>query len=71
MSDVQLLKRPPSDLADRLRELADQADSGKLTDFVCAYCVENGYDFVYGASLHGCVVMASMLWQACMDRLRR
>lgn len=69
--NITAIKRPATDLSNRLRELADLADSGKLTDFVCAYVVDNGYDFVYGASLHSCIVMASMLWQSCVDRIRR
>lgn len=71
MNTITSLKRPPSDLAEKLREMADMADRGDLTDFVCAYCVSNGYDFVYGSSLHSCLVMAAMLEQNCIDRMRK
>lgn len=69
--EVVAIKRPPYDLAARLRELADQADAGKLTEFVCAGTVNDGYEFVYGASLQNCLVLAAMLQQNCVDRMRR
>ena len=43
--EIVALKRPPSDLADRLRELADQADQGRLTGAVIAY-ISDGMAFV-------------------------
>ena len=69
--EIVALKRPPSDLAARLRELADQADAGRLTEDVIAYVSDECYEFTYGASLSQCVVMASLLHQNCVDRMRR
>ena len=71
MSSVVLaLIRPPSDLAERLRELADQVDAGRLTDAIVAYVSDGNYDFIYGASLHQCIVLSSLLNQNCIDRTR-
>ncbi len=67
---VVAIKKPPNDLSKQLRALADQADAGSLTDMVLAYCVDGGYEFLYAASLHNCLVMAAMLNQNCIDRMR-
>ena len=63
--------RAPSDLSRILREMADAVDRGEITDFVGVTVNGGAYDFHYAASLHSCLVMASMLWQNCVDRMRR
>ena len=68
--EIVALKRPPSDLAARFRELADQADAGRLTEAVIAYVSDGSYEFTYGASLSPCLVLASLLHQNCLDRMR-
>ena len=68
--EIVALKRPPSDLAARFRELADQADAGRLTEAVIAYTADECYQFTYGASLSSCLVLSSLLHQNCLDRMR-
>ena len=73
MSEPTPLKvaiRPPSDLSKGLRELADLVDRGIVTEFVGAYCENGHYAFWYGASLHSCVVLSTLLQQNCVDRMR-
>jgi hypothetical protein len=65
------IKSAPSDLGKTLRALADQADRGELTDFVGTYVANDGYSFVHASSLSQELTMATMLWQRCIDRLRR
>jgi len=63
--------RAPSDLADKLRALADEVDRGHITDFV-SVSVENGrYSFLYGASLAESLIMANLLLCECQDRMRK
>ena len=69
--EIVALKRAPSDLAVRFRELAEQADDGRLTDAVIAYVSGDCYEFTYGASLSLCIVLSSLLHQNCVDRMRR
>ena len=65
------VKRAPSDLADKLRALADHADAGELTEAVIAYVRNDYYEFVYAASLSQCIVLSSMLQQTCVDNMRK
>ena len=68
--NIVRLKRPPSDLADTLRRLAEQAESGDLTDMVIACIANSGYEFVYASSLSDGIVLSTMLQQNCIDRMR-
>lgn len=70
MNLVQI-KRPTSDLAALLRDLADKVERGEITDMITAYVGANSYSFTYAASDHDCVVLSSMLQQNCIDRMRR
>lgn len=63
--------RAPSDLSRILRDMADAVDRGEITELVAVSVNGGAYDFHYSASLHSCLVMASMLWQNCVDRMRR
>lgn len=71
MTNVVALTRPPSDLAPMLREMADKCDAGEITDMVIASIDGGSYEFTYSASLSGCVVLATLLLQNCIDRMRR
>ena len=64
------LVKPPSDLALRLHELADAVDAGAVTGFVSARTENGSYEFLYGASLTECLLMATLLQQNCIDRMR-
>lgn len=70
MPTVVALHKPPSDLAQRLRELADMADTGELTSAIVAYTCNDERHFMYAASLSDCLVMAAMLQSNCLDRMR-
>ena len=67
---VVSLKRPPRDLSARLRELADLADSGEVTEMVIAYVMNDRYEFTYGTSDANCLVMATLLQSNCIDNMR-
>ena len=69
--NIIMMKRPPSDLAARLRKMADDIDAGLLTDIVIASVTSGNYEFTYGASLLDCLVMSDLLHQSCIDRMRR
>lgn len=64
------IKRPPSDLAERLRELADLADDGRLTDAVLSYICDDKLGFIYAVSLNESLIMSTVLQQNCIDRMR-
>lgn len=65
------IKRPPSDLAAVLRDMADRVDAGAITEMLVVR-VENGsYEFMYGASLADSIVMASLLLHSCVERMKR
>ncbi len=68
--NIVSLKRPPSNLAAELRALADQAEAGKVTDAVVAYVSNDERGFIYASSLSECLVMATLLKQNCIDRMR-
>lgn len=70
MNLVQI-KTAPNGTADALREMADAADRGELTDLVCVACRGGAYEFHYSASLAHCITMAAILLQNCIDRMRR
>jgi hypothetical protein len=69
--NVVEIKKAPSGLAHSLRELADKVDAGAVTDVVLARVEHGNYEFLYAASLASCVVMAALLQQSCIDRMRR
>ena len=70
LSVVTALIKPPSGLAKRLREIADDVDKGVTTSFVCARVENDCYEFMHAASLNDCLVMAALLYQNCVDRMR-
>lgn len=64
------IKRPPSDLAQRLRELADAAEAGALTELVAIYVRDDTYGFVFGASRFNSIGMAAMLQDEAIREMR-
>lgn len=64
------LKKPPSDLAQRLRELADLADEGRVTGATMAYVCDGQYEFLFASSLSDGIVLSTLLQQNCIDRTR-
>lgn len=69
-SKIVALRRPASDLAERLRELAALAEAGRLTDFITCYVLDDEFAFMFGASKLNAVAMASMLHDTALDRMR-
>ncbi len=70
MTNLVSIKSPTSGLADTLRGLAEQAERGELTGLVAAIEAPAGFTFVYSSSLHSSVVLASLLWSNCVNRMR-
>lgn len=64
------LKRPPSDLAQRLREMAEMAEAGALTELVAIYVQDDTYQFVFGASRFNSIGMAAMLQDEAVRNMR-
>lgn len=70
IKEVKFGKRAPEDLAQRLRELADEVDEGKITGMVVAYVHEDQYQFMFGASLSEAIVLTTLMQQTNIDRMR-
>lgn len=70
MTSVVAIKRPPSDLAERLRELADAADRGELTDMVACYVIGDDFAFLHGTGKLNAIAMAAMLQSNTLDAMR-
>jgi hypothetical protein len=73
MSSAVLLsvaKRPPSDLAAHLRELADSVDAGQVLEYICCYTFNDEFCFKFGASKLNGIAMASMLHSEALERMR-
>lgn len=68
---IVALKKPPSDLSDVLRKIADQADAGEVTDLIVAYHLNGNREFIYGTSLNDSLILATLLQQNCIDRMRK
>lgn len=64
------IKRPPSDLAEHLRFMADEADAGRLTDFITCYVLNEEFVFKFGTSKLNCIAMASMLHAEAVENMR-
>jgi hypothetical protein len=62
-------KQPPTDLAVRLRELADAAEKGEITSMVAAYIEGDSYSFMWAASLEKAVVLTALLQQRNYARM--
>lgn len=65
------IKSPPSDLAPILREMADLAEKGVLTDFVGMYVAADEFVPVFAASQLMSISMAAMLQDSALERFKR
>lgn len=63
-------KKTPDDLPMILRELADAADRGEIECFVAAYIQGNEYEFHISASITDSIVLATMLQDINIRRMR-
>ena len=63
-------KHAPDDLADELRELADAVDSGDISGMIIAYVRKGEYLFTFATSLSEAVLLAALMQQQSIDRMR-
>lgn len=70
MNLVTPINRPPTGLAERLRELADMAERNELKDLVAAYTANDEHAFVYASSKYTCIVLSTLLQRECVDRMK-
>ena len=73
-AQVKLLKQPspmPADVPDRLRQLAADVESGRVTALVIGLVCDDNYEFVWPSSLNESLLIATLLQASALDRLRR
>ena len=63
-------RQAPDDLSERLREMADEVDDGDINGMVVAYVYKGNYSFVFGTSLAESILLATLLQQQSIDRMR-
>jgi hypothetical protein len=71
MSNIVLLDagpKAPSDLSRQLRDIADAVDRGEVTGLVAGYFSGNEFEFLYGASIRGCLELATILQYRCIRK---
>jgi hypothetical protein len=69
--DGRFGKQVPDDLSQRLRELADEVDKGYITGMVIAYTGDGEYSFMFGTSLSESILLAALMQQESIDRMRK
>lgn len=63
-------RHAPADLADELRELADAVDIGDISGMIVAYVRNGEYLFTFATSLSEAVLLAALMQQQSIDRMR-
>ena len=63
-------RQAPSDLSQRLREMADEVDKGKITSAIVGCVRDDNYHFLWGASPAESIVLAALLQQISIDNMR-
>ena len=63
-------KQAPSDLSQRLREIADAVDEGRIPSMVMGYTCDGEYAFLWGASLHDSIILSALLQQSSIDNMK-
>lgn len=63
-------KSTPDDLSGELRQMADDVDSGDISGMIVAYIHKGNFSFVFGTSLANSVLLAALLQQQSIDRMR-
>jgi hypothetical protein len=64
-------KQVPDDLSKRLREMADEVDKGYITGMIVAYIGDGDYSFIFGTSLSESILLAALMQQESIDRMRK
>jgi hypothetical protein len=63
-------KQAPDDLADELRQLADAVDRGDISGMIMAYVYKGDYSFAFGTSKAESILLAALMQQQSIDRMR-
>jgi hypothetical protein len=71
ISEVKFGRRAASDLSKELRELADAVDRGEITSLVAAFVENEGYSFMFSASLSDAIVLTTLLQNRNVERMIR
>jgi len=74
MSNVVTLKtlpQLPPDLPARLREMADDVESGRVTAMIVGYVCDGCYGFLWPSSMTDSLTIATLAQASALDRLRR
>lgn len=69
---AQLVPMPalPADPPDRLRQLADDVESGRVTSLVAAYVLDDNHVFLWPLPLSLSLILATLLQSTAVDRFR-
>ncbi len=62
--------QPPKGLAQNLRDMADAADRGDLTEIAAVTVQDGNYVFTWGTSLIHGIALTAMLHSQAIDRMR-
>jgi hypothetical protein len=60
----------PPDLPERLRELADHVESGRVTAMVIAFARDGEYQFIWPSTRADSVVLAGLAHHQSIERMR-
>jgi len=61
----------PTDLPARLRGMADDVESGRVTAMVVGYVSDGCYEFLWPSSMNDSLIIATLAQASAIDRLRR
>ena len=64
-------RQAPDDLADELRQLADAVDEGDISGMIIAYVYKGEYSFAFGTSKAESILLAALMQQQSIDRMRK
>ena len=73
MSNITTLKTLPllpADLPRRLREMADDVESGRVTAMVVAYVFDGSYEYLWPSSLNDSLIISTLAQARAIDRYR-
>jgi len=73
MSNLVKLTPPnplPPDLPEKLRELADRVEAGKVTAMTATFLEDGYYNYLWPSSLTESLIMATLAQAQALDRYR-
>ena len=74
MADIRKLELVPAlppDLPAKLREMAADVESGRITAMVVAYVEDDGYSFLWPSTPIESITLTALAQQTALDRFRR